>query len=165
MRRTGRGTRISARSRFAVKADIRRPSFSEASLPRGRNSKTGDSGTAPDLRTSFLRERSLTLLPGQYFDKKTNLHYNYQRDCYDPATGRYCQPDPLGARGLATVQGHVPGFLDFAASWSSTRPMPGVTAAPFVPAVPEVAMEHPSIALVRPLGSSLNLYAYAMTNF
>lgn len=86
------------------------------------------------------------------------------RDCYDSATGRYCQSDPLGVRGLATVQGHVPGFLDFAASWSSTRPTPGVTAEPFVPGVPEVAMEHPSIALVRPLASSLNLYAYAENN-
>lgn len=26
--------------------------------------------------------------PGQYFDKETNLHYNYFRD-YDPTTGRY----------------------------------------------------------------------------
>jgi RHS repeat-associated protein len=35
--------------------------------------------------------------PGQYFDRETNLHYNYLRDCYDPATGRFCQPDPIGA--------------------------------------------------------------------
>jgi len=35
-------------------------------------------------------------LPGQYFDKETNLHYNYFRDCYDPATGRHCQADPIG---------------------------------------------------------------------
>lgn len=34
-------------------------------------------------------------LPGQYFDKETNLHYNYFRD-YDPGTGRYVQPDPIG---------------------------------------------------------------------
>jgi RHS repeat-associated protein len=35
-------------------------------------------------------------LPGQYFDKETNLHYSYFRDCYDPAIGRFCQPDPIG---------------------------------------------------------------------
>jgi RHS repeat-associated protein len=37
--------------------------------------------------------------PGQYFDKETNLSYNYFRDCFDPATGRYCQSDPIGLRG------------------------------------------------------------------
>ena len=37
-------------------------------------------------------------LPGQYFDKETNLHYNYFRD-YDPSLGRYVQSDPLGIEG------------------------------------------------------------------
>ncbi|HZR02001.1 MAG TPA: RHS repeat-associated core domain-containing protein, partial [Burkholderiales bacterium] len=36
--------------------------------------------------------------PGQYFDKETNLHYNYYRD-YDPSTGRYIEPEPLGLVG------------------------------------------------------------------
>ncbi len=34
-------------------------------------------------------------LPGQYFDAETGLHDNRHRT-YDPATGRYLQPDPLG---------------------------------------------------------------------
>jgi RHS repeat-associated protein len=34
-------------------------------------------------------------LPGQYFDKETNLSYNYFRD-YDSAIGRYVQSDPIG---------------------------------------------------------------------
>jgi len=37
-------------------------------------------------------------LPGQYFDRETNLHYNYFRD-YDPTTGRYIQADPIGLDG------------------------------------------------------------------
>jgi RHS repeat-associated protein len=34
-------------------------------------------------------------LPGQYFDAETGLHDNWHRT-YNPATGRYLQPDPLG---------------------------------------------------------------------
>jgi RHS repeat-associated protein len=34
-------------------------------------------------------------LPGQYYDAETGLHDNWHRT-YDPATGRYLQPDPLG---------------------------------------------------------------------
>ncbi|MDJ0464419.1 DUF6531 domain-containing protein [Streptomyces sp. H27-C3] len=33
--------------------------------------------------------------PGQYFDPETQLHYNYFRH-YDPTTGLYISPDPLG---------------------------------------------------------------------
>ncbi len=37
-------------------------------------------------------------LPGQYYDKETELHYNYFRD-YNPKTGRYVQSDPIGLNG------------------------------------------------------------------
>lgn len=37
-------------------------------------------------------------LPGQYFDKETNLHYNMARD-YWPDGGRYIQSDPIGLGG------------------------------------------------------------------
>jgi len=37
-------------------------------------------------------------LAGQYFDAETGLHYNYHR-YYDPQTGRYITPDPIGLNG------------------------------------------------------------------
>jgi RHS repeat-associated protein len=36
--------------------------------------------------------------PGQYFDQETGLFHNGFRD-YDPQTGRYIQPDPIGLDG------------------------------------------------------------------
>jgi RHS repeat-associated protein len=44
--------------------------------------------------------------PGQYFDRETNLHYNYFRD-YDPLTGRYVQADPIGLAGGGNLFGYA----------------------------------------------------------
>jgi len=44
--------------------------------------------------------------PGQYFDKETNLHYNYFR-YYEPETGRYISPDPIGLMGGVNVYGYA----------------------------------------------------------
>jgi RHS repeat-associated protein len=60
--------------------------------------------------------------PGQYFDEETGLHYNVHR-YYDPETGRYTQPDPMGLAGglnlYAWGNGNPLGSCDFL-GWATT---------------------------------------------
>lgn len=49
-------------------------------------------------KKSFLGGVRIGIYAGQYYDEKTGLHYNYHR-YYDPKTGRYLTPDPIGLAG------------------------------------------------------------------
>jgi RHS repeat-associated protein len=48
--------------------------------------------------------------PGQYHDPETGLHYNQQR-YYDPVTGSYLTPDPLGLAAAPNPHAYVPNPL------------------------------------------------------
>jgi RHS repeat-associated protein len=63
----------------------------------------------PDENPSALGVFDLPLrLLGQYYDKETNLHYNYYRD-YDPSIGIYRQSDVIGLRGGLNTYAYVLG--------------------------------------------------------
>ncbi|MFE8070090.1 RHS repeat-associated core domain-containing protein [Marinobacteraceae bacterium S3BR75-40.1] len=51
-------------------------------------------------------------LPGQFEDELTGLYHNRFRD-YDPQTGRYLTPDPLGLKGGLTPYRYTPNPVDY----------------------------------------------------
>jgi RHS repeat-associated protein len=68
----------------AAKPAMRLVSKANAGLQSDRHQQVTHSQSQLNLR-----------LPGQYFDEETGLHDNFNRT-YNPSTGRYLQPDPLG---------------------------------------------------------------------
>lgn len=55
------------------------------------------SDSPPDENPSGLGVFEYPLRESNYYaDKETGMRYAMTRDCYDPATGRFCQSDPSG---------------------------------------------------------------------
>jgi RHS repeat-associated protein len=82
---------------------------------------------ASHFQISSVRERSIELLPGQYFDRETGALYNVNRD-YDPGVGRYLEFDPLGLgsglNGYLYVDANPIGEIDPDGLLSTNKPAP-----------------------------------------
>jgi len=66
-------------------------------------------GNPPDENPSGLGTFEFPLrFPGQYADKETNLHYNYNRN-YDPTLGRYEESDLIGLDDGVNTYAYVRG--------------------------------------------------------
>ncbi|MDZ7862289.1 RHS repeat-associated core domain-containing protein [Acidovorax sp.] len=65
--------------------------------------------TSPTTGSTSIPEVTFNLrYPGQYYDKESNLHYNYFRS-YSAERGRYTQADPIGLEGGFNRFGYVNG--------------------------------------------------------
>lgn len=83
-----------------------------------RNDSTEPFGNnPPDENPSGLGVFPFPLRESNYYqDTETNQRYAMFRDCYDSATGRFCQSDPIGLKGgvntYASVDGNPLSFDD-----------------------------------------------------
>ena len=57
---------------------------------------------------------------GQYLDRETGLHYNTFR-YYDPDTGRFTQPDPIGLAGGLNLYQYAPNALMWIDPWGLNK--------------------------------------------
>jgi RHS repeat-associated protein len=74
-------------------------------LPRGYRTAANDPYIEVELR-----------FQNQWEDPESGLYYNYQR-YYDPDTGQYLSPDPIGLRGGLRPQGYVHNPVGWVDPW------------------------------------------------
>jgi RHS repeat-associated protein len=74
-------------------------------LLRDRRDRRGD-GDDDDPPSCALR------FPGQWEDEESGLHYNLNR-YYDPETGQYLSPDPIGVQGGRRTHAYVHDSVHF----------------------------------------------------
>jgi RHS repeat-associated protein len=68
-----------------------------------------DPTTIPNAGSTTIADVTFNLrYPGQYFDKESNLHFNWMRS-YSPNNGRYTQADPIDLAGGWNRYGYVEG--------------------------------------------------------
>ncbi|NDY43553.1 RHS repeat-associated core domain-containing protein [Dissulfurirhabdus thermomarina] len=108
------------------------------------------------------RVRQALVFPGQYLDEETGLHYNWRR-YYDPSTGRYITPDPIGLSGgvnlFSYVQNNPINFIDPTGEFLAT----GTVAFIYYVAIP-VATRYGPVAY-RAARSAYIQYAPLITDF
>ncbi|MTD29437.1 RHS repeat-associated core domain-containing protein, partial [Erwinia sorbitola] len=63
-----------------------------------------------ESRLSPYAARQNLRFAGQYYDEETGLHYNTLR-YYDPGSGSFTQPDPIGLRGGLNLYAYAPNPL------------------------------------------------------
>lgn len=107
---------------------------------------------APRFQGSSVRGRSIRILPGQYYDAETGLHYNYFRD-YDPVIGRYVESDPIGVWGGLNTYAYVAGDPTRRIDPRGQRPVDPLPPAPNWPFFPGQAPNCPGQNCVAGCGA------------
>ncbi len=133
--------------------------------PRWRWTSPPFGEVLPDEDPSGLGAITFNLrFPGQYYDKETGLHYNFNR-YYDSERGRYIQSDPIGLAGGWNTYGYVGGnplsridpfgLVDINLFSPSDPAYVGAAAAPSPPNTVTVAGHGNPYLMVDPQGNVL----------
>ena len=79
---------------------------SELTNPDGMSRPSALRASGAALSGATAEREHRFAFPGQYADPETGLHYNQQR-YYDPVSGSYLTPDPLGLAPSANPHAYV----------------------------------------------------------
>lgn len=74
----------------------------KAGSPTWKGASEAFGATKPTIQATEMNLR----FPGQYWDRETNTHYNFNRD-YLPGVARYTQADPIGLQGGVNIYAYA----------------------------------------------------------